>query len=366
MFQYLLSRRTLLRASAAAAAWAASSTISSSQEEEKILNIGSHGGILEDVLRESVYNPFTAETGIEIRTSPYPNLAKVQAMVQTNTVDIDLWEADGKEMLILARRGLLEPINFSLLPPNIKEDLIPGAVHDFGLGDIIWGSGMVYNREKFKDSHPRTWAEFWDVAKFPGPRSLPDAAYQMGPLEAALLADGVTPDKLYPLDVDRAFASLDRIKPQVVKFWATSAEGLNLITSGNSVLGMITFGRLITMKHRGEDPGIDIEFNQGIAKFSYLCMPKGAKHVRNAHRFMQFYFEPKNHAAFINAYPAYGYTNKRAEEFIKPETLKKIITEPERFKNIVMFNDQWWAEEDSSGKSNYEKVLERWQTWVSQ
>jgi putative spermidine/putrescine transport system substrate-binding protein len=180
------------------------------------------------------------------------------------------------------------------------------------------------------------------------------------------MADGVPPDQLYPLDVDRAFASLDRIKPQIVKFWATSAEGLNLVTGGNSDLGMITFGRLITMKHRGEDPGIDIEFNQGLAKTSYLCIPKGAKHVKNAHKFMAFFFDPKNHAAFINAYPAYGFTNTKAAEFIKPETLQKIITEPKRFENIVMVNDEWWAEEDDAKKSNYEKVLERWQAWVTQ
>lgn len=365
MLSPTLSRRSVLRATVAAATWASASGKLGAQEEEKVLNYGSHGGILEDVLRESVFTPFTAETGIEVRTSPYPNLAKVQAMVQTNTVDIDIWEADGKEMLILGRRGLLEKIDYSKLAPGLKEDLIPGAAQEYGVGDIIWGSGMVYGRDKFKDNHPRTWAEFWDVAKFPGPRSLPDAAYQLGPMEAALLADGVPPDQLYPLDIDRAFASLDKIKPNIVKFWATSAEGLNLVASGNSHLGMITFGRLITMKHRGEDPGIDIEFNQGIAKMAYLCIPKGAKHSSNAHRFLDFYFNPKNHAAFINAYPAYGYTNKKAVDYIDPETLKKIITEPERLKNLVMFNDQWWAEEDGSGKSNYERVLARWQDWVA-
>src|SRR3989442_1490871 len=35
----------------------------------------------------------------------------------------------------------------------------------------------------------------------------------------ALVADGVPPDKVFPMDVDRAFRKLDQIKPHVKVWW---------------------------------------------------------------------------------------------------------------------------------------------------
>ena len=59
----------------------------------------------------------------------------------------------------------------------------------------------------------RTGADFWNVKDFPGKRSLPNFPAYM--LPAALMADGVTADKLYPIDLDRAFKRLDKIKKDI-------------------------------------------------------------------------------------------------------------------------------------------------------
>ena len=40
----------------------------------------------------------------------------------------------------------------------------------------------------------------------------------------ALLADGVAPSKLFPLDLDRAFHKLDQIKPNVAVWWKTGDQ----------------------------------------------------------------------------------------------------------------------------------------------
>lgn len=359
------TRRMLLKSACAALAYAGVARAAWAQEEEPLVVYGSPGGIVEDVMREVIFTPFTEATGIEVRTAPLPNLAKIQAMVQTNTVDIDLWEADGKEMLILAERGLLQPVDYSRLAGGLRDDLIEGAAAEYGISNILWGAGIVYGRDKFSGEQPQNWADFWNVEKFPGARTLSDAAYQVGPLEAALLADGVSPDQLYPLDIERAFAALDQIKPHIVKFWGTSSEGLNLVVSGNATVGMNTFGRIITMKHRGEDPGIDIQFNQGLVKRSFFCLPKGGRHVGNSHRFMDFFFAPENQAAFINAYPAYGYTNTKSAAFLTPQTLEQSIANPERMKNLVVIDDAWWAQAGEGGKTNYEIVLAKWLEWVS-
>ena len=64
---------------------------------------------------------------------------------------------------------------------------------------------------------PASWADFWDVKKFPGKRAL-----RKGPkytLEFALMADGVAPKDVYKVlagkdGQDRAFKKLDELKPK--------------------------------------------------------------------------------------------------------------------------------------------------------
>lgn len=366
MSKHTMSRRMLLKGAMATSALVASPAVWAQQKEEPVILYGTTGGIVEEVQRKTIFDPFTAATGIEVVSVTYPKLAKVEAMVSTNTVDLDFWEIDGKEVGILGRRNLLEPIDYSALRSGLKEDLIANAGLQHGVGTIVWGAGIVYNASTFKEgSHPRSWADFWNVSKFSGPRTLPDPAYHIGPIEAALIADGVPVDKLYPIDVDRAFASLDKIKPHIVKFWSTSPEGLNLMTSGNAVVGMNTLGRIITMKHQGQDPGINIEFNQAMAKISYWGMPKKAPHPKNFHRLLDYYLEPKNHAAFLNAYPAYGSTVKSAQEYLDPKMAANRINSPQHTAGLIWLNDDWWMQEEGSGGSNFEKVNERWASWIS-
>ncbi len=50
-------------------------------------------------------------------------------------------------------------------------------------------------------------------------------------MEIALLADGVAPDKLYPIDADRAFKKLDTIKKQSI-FWTTNSQSQQLLVDG--------------------------------------------------------------------------------------------------------------------------------------
>src|SRR5207249_4296993 len=104
-------------------------------------------------------------------------------------------------------------IDYTTMPPDVLAGLQKEAMHPYGVGGFVWPTGIAYHTKKYNDeNHPRSWAEFWDVKKFPGARALPHPSYLIGPLEMALVADGVPADKLYPLDVERAFRSLERIR----------------------------------------------------------------------------------------------------------------------------------------------------------
>ena len=65
------------------------------------------------------------------------------------------------------------------------------------------------------------------MEKFPGNRGAYSDVARMAPF--ALLADGVPKDKLYPLDVDRAFKKLDELKPHVKVWWKRGSQSVQLM-----------------------------------------------------------------------------------------------------------------------------------------
>lgn len=69
-------------------------------------------------------------------------------------------------------------------------------------------------------------------------------------LEAALLADGVPMDELYPLDLDRAFAKLDTIKDDIV-WWTKGAEPSQMLSTGEADYALAWSGRIATAKDEG-------------------------------------------------------------------------------------------------------------------
>jgi putative spermidine/putrescine transport system substrate-binding protein len=322
------------------------------------------GGVNGDVQRKVVLDPFTKESGIVVKTSAHPALAKVQAMVRTNTVDFDLCEYSGREIGFLTRKGLLEPINYALLPKDIASQfIVPDAALKYGLATYVSGGGIAYNNKVFPEGkHPRTWADFFDVKKFPGPRTMADASSNLTPLEVALIADGVPPDKLFPLDIDRAFKKLDTVKSSVVKWTPAVGDMLDLLLQGNAHLAMISFGRIVALQMQGGAQEIGVERNEAVCSVYYWVVPKGAKNPANAHKLMAFAAGIENATDYANAYPSYGPVVKGVMERVKPETNKLMINAPTN--NIIYLKDDWWNEDHASGKTNYEYVLERWSQWV--
>ena len=111
---------------------------------------------------------------------------------------------------------LVEPLDWDAIGP---EPMFEEAKGEYGYGYQYYSTIMAW-REDAKA--PQSWQDFWDVANFPGKQALPD--YPTYILPMALLADGVPVAELYPLDLDRAFASLEKIKDQVAVWWQAGAQ----------------------------------------------------------------------------------------------------------------------------------------------
>jgi len=230
------------------------------------------GGAYQDAMDKALYKPFTAATGVDVVVQP-ATAAQIRAMVEAKRVAVDVVDLVDVAQLALDRIGALEPIAYDRMQYTNPSDIHAPVRKANMVGNLYFATVLVYNTDAFKNRpHPTSWAEFWDVAKFAGPRTLADQKSGAAELEFALLADGVTKDKLYPIDIARALRSLDRIKPEIVKWWDTGAISAQLLERKEAVLGGLWNGRAQDLIDKGAP--LAIEWNQAKRQVQYWSVIK--------------------------------------------------------------------------------------------
>jgi putative spermidine/putrescine transport system substrate-binding protein len=352
-----ISRRTFLAGTAgvAAAATGPFVWIPRAGAAGKVV-IRTIGGSYEEANVKAIFEPFTKATGIEIVRAP-ATLGKLLAMYESGNIELDVVDAGELGVLSLSQKGALDKINYKSWKLANPEDFDPAIRRDDMIADIYFSSVLGYNSQTFPTGkQPRSWAEFWDLKKFPGPRMLADLASGAVDLEFALLADGVPRDKIYPIDVDRAFKALDRVRPGIRKFWDTGALSAQMLADKEVVLGSIWNGRLQAVADKGAP--LAIEWNEAMLQTQYWAILKGAKNLENAQRFIEFACQPEIQASHAKLIP-YGPTNRQAFKSVPADVAARLPSSPEHKGKAFLQNGKWWAD-------NRAMVSERWSQWLLQ
>lgn len=358
-------REFLVRVGAGGAGLAAASRLSLSPrpacaaELEKELVIVYTGGEFERRLKEHFYDPFTKATGVKI--SPVAatlgeRLAKIKAMAAAKNIEWDIVALQTFDLPALQQ--FLTDLGDCSSIPNVEAQGVPGTCQRYGALNIIGGIAIAYNTDVFPpERHPKSWADFWEVKKFPGPRALPNYGNPENELTAALMADGVPPDKLYPLDLDRAFRKMDEIKPHVKVWWKTGDQSQQIMKSREVVLNVMWSGRILSLKAAGVPIGI--EWNQANKDVSTWTILKDAPHPKAARAFIDFFMErPEAHRAFSRAM-FYATPNRKAVELMPQAERPTMPTYEENWKRMVDKDAKWLQE-------NRARVLERWNKWLAE
>ncbi|MDE5458625.1 extracellular solute-binding protein [Bradyrhizobium sp. CSA112] len=366
MNHFLNRRRFMQATSSAIAAGALSSTAShvlaqSSGELRLNMSAGNFG----EAVMSAFVKPFEAETGIKV-TPVYQDIraAQVGLMVKTNNVTIDTVLLGQANALLLAENDQLEKIDYSIHGQRDLDAIAGFCKHSFGFGSYIYSSNMVYNTKKFPANKPRPshWAEFWDVENFPGVRALPSGQYGYpGSFEEALLADGVAANALYPIDIDRAFASLEKIKPNVRKWWTSGAEILQIMRDGVADIALSYDGRALALIDQGAP--IEINRNQARLTCDYYVIPKGSPNAHNAQRYIAFTGRADRQAAFAQLF-AQSPSNRNAFELISEKVARKLATYPDYMTSSFTVDGEWYAKTGSDGLANSQRLIQRWNAWI--
>jgi putative spermidine/putrescine transport system substrate-binding protein len=252
------------------------------------------------------------------------------------------------------RRYDWEEIDYGLVDTgNIDESFR----FKYALDMLPFAQIYAYRTDAFKGAKPNSWADFWDMTKFPGARTMPAGSGGLTPdLEAATLATGVPLDKIYPIDIDKAYASLAKIKPAVVKWWEAGAIPAQMLSDNEVAMVVAWNGRLAAIQEQGAP--VAIGWRQGGLRTDARAMPKGAPNRENAMKFTAFITLPIPQARLSMSIP-YGFVNNKAADYITQERLAVLPTAPEIRDELYAYNAEWWAD-------NRGKVMEKWASWLLQ
>ncbi len=181
----------------------------------------SQGGAYQQAQTVAILDPSAKKLGITINQDSIPDAwPAIKTQVGSGKPIWDVVDTPTGYCLRGGEQGLIEKLDFSKMP---NAAAMPEAYRSpYSVSYEFYSSVLAYSQKTFPKDAPNSWADFWDVKKFPGRRALRD--HPIATLEAALMADGVAPDKLYPLDVDRAFKKLEEIKPNVTAWWTSGAQ----------------------------------------------------------------------------------------------------------------------------------------------
>jgi putative spermidine/putrescine transport system substrate-binding protein len=315
------------------------------------ITVADVGGAVAPAIRTAFYEPFEKATGIKVIGIAHDSdpVTQFKLLVDAKTY---IWDVSMVTQDHVAR--LTQPKNYLAdlnIPGTKSQDVLPGMLTHNWLGFSVFGIVMAYNKEKFAGKAPASWADYWDTKQFPGRRGLYKSPW--GVLELALLADGVAGKDLYPLDVDRAFKMLDRIRSDVAVWWSAGAQNTQTLQNGEVDISDTWSARGYAAMASGAPLSM---LWQGLYSVDGWSIPLGTPKLDLARKFVEFCMHPEQQAIY-SSLTTNGPSNKRAFDFIAPDRASALPTSPANFKGLTELNSVWWG-------ANYDAVTERFQEWM--
>ena len=353
----LTTRRRIATAAAAAlttslAACGGGSSTSGAPDET--LAITMWGGTAQTAHVDSYFTPWAEANGVSIQQDSPTDYAKIKAQVEAGKVSWGVVEVEPNYANTACAEGLLEKLPASVTDAATEAGVDPAQIGECGIPNLQYAFNIAYNTDTFPDEHPTTWAEFFDTEAFPGNRGFWKYATG-GIFEAALLADGVAPDELYPLDLDRAFAKLDTIKSDIV-FYDTGDQQAQLVASGEAPLVQAWNGRISQAAQAGQP--VANEWGEHFVSYDRLVVLKGYENAELAMEWMTWFLENPWAQADDAVASAYAPVVPAALDLVPEDARKELPGYPANAALSAGGIDYgYWAE-------NYNEVTERFNAWI--
>jgi putative spermidine/putrescine transport system substrate-binding protein len=335
---HAIRRRTVLGAALGGAAALGSRSRAARAAADQVTFV-SYGGSYGESLEKYILAPFRQKTGIAVSLGVNSTLAGLKMQVASGQMEWDLVEVAGGEFVEGVAENLFEPLDFKI----IDSRKVPAfAKSDFGIEYALFLSGIGYDAHAMKAADaPQTWPEVWDTKKWPGLRAFSKHIADSGTLEAALLAAGVPMEKLYPLDVERAIASLKTFGKQGIVWYENNQDPVNFLSQHEGPLSYIASGRVVLANAKGAQLGF--VYNQMQLNGDYLVVPRGARNKEAAFRLIDFIVNDDKAGADWMQATSYAIANTGAVGLLPSAVADTLPTSPKMAGRFFQKDFAWWG-----------------------
>lgn len=304
-----------------------------------------YGGPTNESRYAAYFDSFATETGVDVISTSFED-AIAFGMLDGGQGDYDLLQVSTDSFLAY-QANILE------LPDDVpRGDNLPENIRDYAVGGFTIGIAQGWLTETFSDGGPQDWADFFDLESYPGNRAWPgspgsyDASYEL-----ALLADGVAPHDLYPIDFDRAEAKLDTIRDELV-YYTSYPEVQTLLANGSASIAVSVTGQFTALLNQGLD--VSVQWNEAFLSPNFFVVPATAPNLENAFALAAWLADPEREAIFIER-TRYIPANTQTLDLISEDTADSL---PDESSGALYFDEEWRSE-------HQDEFAERYTAWLS-
>lgn len=305
-------------------------------------------GAYQDGQEQGWLRPFEDSADAAVRIDGPSDNAKLRAMVEAGRVTWDVVDTDA----FLPREfcgKLVEPIDVG----DMKDAFPPGTLSECGVPAAFFGLLFMYNEKTYGSKPPTGLADFFDRKKFPGKRVVYGKDPAIGVLEAALLADGVPKNRLYPMDVDRALNVYGRVRSDLT-FAQTYGQQQQLMVDDQADMTLVVSARAYSVLKAGGTQWKPV-WDTVPVSWDALVIPKGSPNKELGEKLIRFASRPEQAAAFARISAA-GPANVAAKPRLDALQQQVDAFGPKHADRLVYSDADWWAK-------NHSRVVDRWSKW---
>ncbi|WP_449621554.1 ABC transporter substrate-binding protein [Robertmurraya sp. Marseille-Q9965] len=304
-----------------------------------------------DYIDDELIDRFEEETGIKVIYETFDSNEAMLTKIQQGGTTYDI--AVPSEYMIdkMREEDLLIPLDHSKIPnlKNIDErfmDLPFDPANKYSV-PYFWGTvGIVYNTKMLDDIEITSWSDLWDPA-LKNEILLVDGAREV--MGMGLNSLNYSLNDTNEEHLKEAKEKLDSLTPNIKAI--VGDEIKILIANEEAAVGVVWSGDAADMMWENENLDYVVPSEGSNLWFDNMVIPKTAKNVDAAHKFINFMLDPEV-SAQNTEWVSYSTPNKAALAFMPEE-----MVEDERFypspelteklevyenlgkKNLAMYND---------------------------
>lgn len=271
-----------------------------------------------DYVDESILEDFEKETGIKLVYDTFATNEDMYVKIKSGGSSYDVIFPSDYMLTRMREEGMLEKIDLSQIP-NVKhiDERLMSADYDpnneYSL-PYMWGTlGILYNTTMVDEEEVQSWDILWNP-KYKKEILMLDS--QRDSIGAALLRLGYPLNTLDPKELAEAGELLKAQKPLVLAYVVD--EGKDKMVAGEAALALTWSGEAMYAIDESDDLAYSIPREGTNLWYDVMAIPKGAKNMDAALKFMDFLNRPD--IALRNAeYTGYATPNLAALEMLPEE-----------------------------------------------